>query len=193
MSETAGRVSVVASGVLLLAVLGCGADPEMVAELNEAAKPAEEEPEDPPVRIDRPSFPPDDIGPLIDLDILGEFYHVSFAWGNGPLNWDRMDRGKRAAARGFADGGLARLEYGTVRIKEVYYAPGRMKQRWQEELRGGEWVRHGPTIHYEMDGSGGEIYFYLDGEKNGTRRWFDAKGNVIRSQKYKDDIPVGEP
>jgi hypothetical protein len=88
-------------------------------------------------------------------------------------------------------GGFTRNQYNgnTVRIKEWYYDPKNIKNRWQEELRNGQWMRHGPEVFYHKDGRY-EIMFRIDGEPEGPRIYFGADGQETSRQLYKGGIPV---
>ncbi|MDQ3329619.1 MAG: hypothetical protein M3552_03030 [Planctomycetota bacterium] len=143
---------------------GCSDDPPPTtgSESPETSPPtaSDAEPQSDSPRVDEQTLlnepkkkpgPPEKVAFLAPPELQAQFYYVSFAWTNGPGNWDYMTREERSQALLGTDGGFARNQYNgnTVRIKEVYYDPQNMKNRWQEELRNGQWVRHGPEVFYQ--------------------------------------------
>jgi hypothetical protein len=188
-----------------LVLSGCGgaAPPNSVSDAEGASSPtsandAEARSNAPPAndntRLDDPKKkpgPPEKVAFLAPPELQAQFSYVSFAWTNGPVNWDYMPRKERSQALLGFDGGFTRIQYDgdTVRIKEVYYDPKNIKNRWQEELRNAQWVRHGPEVFYHQDGRF-EILFRIDGEVEGPCIDFDANGQETSRQLYKGGIPV---
>ncbi|MCH8829732.1 MAG: hypothetical protein IID45_09165 [Planctomycetes bacterium] len=134
-------------------------------------------------------FPPAEVAHLSEH--ASEFANVPFDWSSLPARWDSLTRKERAAqSLGFL---FVRKQYryNTVRIREVVYDPNKLRSHWQEELRNGKWVRHGPDIYYTQDGKV-EIGFRLDGEPHGKLRIYDSAGKLLEVRRFDRGIPKPE-
>lgn len=169
--------------LLWLVLSGCGGDSPTPGNDGKAN---ENTPRDDPMK--KPG-PPEKVAFLAPREVAAQFTYVPFAWSNAPANVDYLTPEERGQASMF--GGFTRYTSGdTVRIKEIYYIePLSMKHRWQEELRNGQWVMHGPEVFYDEDGRY-EIAFRIDGEFEGPRIYFSADGQETSRQLYKGGIPV---
>lgn len=170
--------------LVISSVLGCGNQPAP-----QEAIPPKLDVNQPKPDLEKQPGPPDYILDLADLKQQELFSYTSFAWSNGPIRWELTTRAERSDALLFR--GIVRIQYwkNTVRIKEVYWDRKHLRNRWQEELRNGEWVRHGPEVYYLQDGSY-EIYFRVNGKIEGEKTFYAADGSVESKQQFKAGVPI---
>jgi hypothetical protein len=176
----------------IIVLCGCDDDPTSSKSRKTAGTREAEKRKEPGPQMQRKQpGPPNNIMTLATPELFGPFEFPTFDWGLPGGNLDALSSQKELdqALLG-ANGGFTRIQRGrTVRIKEVYFDRHTLMRRWQEELRDGRWVKHGPDVGYRQDGSY-EVLFRIDGKPEGPRISFNANGQETARWIYKRGILV---